>query len=199
LNEGKIVFRSPRAPDDRISPPAVAFLAEAFQIHAADVAGPPIDFDPDSATAAAEFARQASWALVNHDERMAEVARRLKMPGVPNTPAHHLSADLLLRYLPQILRRARGLDPDDPLVELCARVLRQWPLSGVLADIAEPPLGPIDFGGHAGLLLLYAERLVNNDRPSWRPGQGSLGWEYHQLVSAERSTHRSDEIAGGRA
>ena len=32
LKEGKIVFRSAKAPHDRISPPAVAFLAEAFKI-----------------------------------------------------------------------------------------------------------------------------------------------------------------------
>ena len=53
-----------------------------------------------------------------------DLVKRLKMPGSPLTPSQHLSADLTLRYLPQILRRARGLDPEDPLVALLANVMR---------------------------------------------------------------------------
>ena len=66
FDTGEIVFRAP--PRDRPSAQAVAILAEAFQAHALNVAGPPIAFDPAAATAAAEFLRQASWALVNRDE-----------------------------------------------------------------------------------------------------------------------------------
>jgi hypothetical protein len=187
LKEGKIVFRSAKAPSDQISQPCVAFLAEAFKIHSAAVAGPPIAFDPDIAAAAAEFLRQSSWALVNHDERMADLSKRLHMPGSPRTPSHHLSADLTLRYLSQVLRRARGINPDDPLVDRIASILRRWPLSGVLSDVAEAPLPPMDLGGHPGLLLLYAERLINNNRPGWRPERSTLAWEYYQLVSMERS------------
>ena len=97
------------------------------------------------------------------------------MPIEPPTPAHHLSADLTLRYLPQVLNRARGLDPTDPLIGLLEDVLRRWPLSGVLSDVAEAPLGSLEFGGHPGLLLLYAERLAANDRPAWRPAQAGPG------------------------
>ena len=108
------MFRA--APRDRPSPSAVAVLAEAFEAYSLAVAGPRIAFDPEIACAAAEFLRQAAWALVNHDERMTDLVKRLKMPVPPRTPSHHLSADLTLRYLPQVLRRARGLDPSDPLV-----------------------------------------------------------------------------------
>jgi hypothetical protein len=187
LKEGKIVFRSAKAPHDRISQPAVAFLTEAFKIHSAALAGPPIAFDSETAAAAAEFLRQSSWALVNHDERMADLEKRLNMPGPPRTPSQHLSADLTLRYLPQVLRRARGLNPDDPLVERVANLLRCWPLSGVLSDVFEAPIEPVELGSHPGLLLLYAERLIKNDRPGWRPQRSTLTWEYYQLVSEERS------------
>jgi hypothetical protein len=185
LEQGKIVFRSARAPHDRPSAPAVAILAGAFQTHGLSVAGPRIAFDPRCASAAAELVRQASWALVNHDERVADLEKRLKMPCSPETPSHHLSADLTLRYLPQIVRRARGLDPSDPLVGILARVLRGWPLSGVLSDMDEGPLVPLDFGGHPGLLLLYAERLFGNDRPSWRPAPPGPAWEHDELVRQE--------------
>ena len=151
FDRGKIVFRA--APRDRPSAAGVNVLAEAFEAYSLYVAGPAIAFDADIACAAAEFLRQAAWALVNHDDRMKDLARRLKMPCSPLTPSHHLSADLTLRHLPQVLRRVRGLDPSDPVVALLANELRNWPLSGVLSDVAEPPLSALDFGGHPGLLL----------------------------------------------
>jgi len=185
LDQGKIVFRSAKPPRDRPTPPAVAVLAEAFETYSLAVAGPEIAFDPEIACAAAELLRQSSWALVNHDERMTDLEKRLKMPGSPVTASQHLSADLTLRYLPQVLRRARGLDASDPLLELVANVLRRWPLSGVLSDLEEGPLVPLEFGGHPGLLLLYAERLIGNDRPSWRPMRQGPAWDYYELVVRE--------------
>ena len=111
FQEGKIVFRSAKAPRDPISPRAAAFLAEAFNIHSSAVAGPPIAFDFEAASTSAEFLRQSSWALVNHDERMADLKKRLNMPGSPRTPSQHLSADLTLRYLPQVLQTRSRAEP----------------------------------------------------------------------------------------
>jgi hypothetical protein len=45
-------------------------------------------------------------------------------------------------------------------------VFRRWPLSGVLSDLDEGPTR-VDFAGHRGLCLLYAERLATNRRPGW--------------------------------
>lgn len=180
FDRGEIVFRAP--PRDRPSAEAVAILAEAFQAHALEVAGPPIAFDATVATATAEFVRQASWALVNRDERASDLDRRLKLPKPPVTPSEHLSADLLLRYVPQVLRRARGLDATDPLVVILSHALQSWPLSGVLSDVAEGPLAGLDFGGHPGILLLYAERAWGNDRPGWRPSPPAPAASYDELV-----------------
>jgi hypothetical protein len=184
FDTGEIVFRAP--PRDRPSAQAGAILAEAFQAHALNVAGPPIAFDAVAASAAAEFLRQASWALANRDDSAAELKRRLKIPGPPQTPSQHLSADLTLRYVPQVLRRARGLDATDPMLEMLAHLLRSWPLSGVLSDVALGPLIPLDFGGHPGLLLLYAERCSDNDRPAWRPSPPARASDYDELVREER-------------
>jgi hypothetical protein len=42
----------------------------------------------------------------------------------------------------------------------------------VLSDVADAPTGDLLFGGHAGLELQYAERLVANWRASWLPPAG---------------------------
>lgn len=184
LHEGKVVFRPGEVPRDAPTERDVPALAEAFATYALSVAGPPVAFDARTACAAAELVRQACWALVDREERPDSLRRRLRMPEAPTSPAHHLSADLLLRYLPQVLKRAQGLDPTDPLVGILIDVLRCWPLSGALSDVEEGPLTPIDFGAHPGLLLLYAERVAACDRPAWRPEAAGAAYDYYQLVTA---------------
>ncbi len=189
---GKVVFRSPKPPQDRPTDRDILTLADAFRTFARSVAGPPIAFDGEIAGRAAELVRQASWALVNREERLVDLKRRLRMPSTPTTPGRHLSADLLLRYLPQVLRRAAGLDPTDPLIEILGDLLRRWSLSGALADIEEGPLIAPDFDGHPGLLLLYAERLAAHDRPAWRPEPGSPAYDYFQLVTGAGLSRLAD-------
>ncbi len=201
FDEGKIVFRT--APRDRPSPSAVAVLAEAFQALSITVAGPPIAFDPQIACAAAEFLRQSAWALVSRDDRTRDVEKRLKMPDCPLTPARHLSADLTMRYLPQVLRRVRGLDPSGSLVARLASVLRAWPLSGVLSDVKEAPLVPVEFrrafGAHAlvcGTSFRQRSTIVAADTRT-----DGATWGHYELVVEEHAqtapAARESEVHGG--
>jgi hypothetical protein len=193
LNEGRVVFRGrpeaeqPQGQGMPAGAEAVAVLREAFESHRLEVAGPAIPFDETVACAAGELVRQACWALVSHAEPVPELERRLTMPRPPRSPSQHLSADLLFRHLPQIHRRARAIAASDPIVAALALIMRQWPLSGVLSDIEEGPLAPLDLG-HPGLWLLYAERLSARDRPAWRP-EGPAR-EYLDLVLQERGRGR---------
>jgi hypothetical protein len=169
LTEGRAVLRRPPAAVEPSDPAAAAVLRRAYATHRLQVAGPPLDFDLPLALSAAALVQWSCWLLVSRAETDAEMAQTLALPGPPRTPAQHLSADLLLRLLPAVHRRARALNPSDRLPALLADVLRRWPLSGVLADVAEEPLTPPDFDGHAGLRLLYAERLARCEKPAWVP------------------------------
>ncbi|HKI37748.1 MAG TPA: hypothetical protein VKA46_38200 [Gemmataceae bacterium] len=163
---------------------ALALLRRAYAAHRLDVAGPPIDFDAAVALAAAEVLRQACWFLVSHDEPEALLDERLRMPAIPRpTAAQHLSADLALQYLPHVHRQAHALNPEDRLTVRLADLLLRWPLSGILSDVADAPLVPLDFDGHDGLLLLYAERLADHPKPAWMP-QGRAR-EHVELVFGE--------------
>jgi MoxR-vWA-beta-propeller ternary system domain bpX4 len=195
LGDGKVVFRSARAAQGRPRAEDIVLLEKAYSAFRLTVAGPDIPFDPAVGYSAAELIRQASWALVNHDDRVSHLKKCLTMPIQPVTSAHHLSGDLMLRYLPQILKRARGLDPSDPLNALLEDVLRRWPLSGVLSDVSDAPVGSLVFDGHPGLLLLYAERLAANDRAAWRPAQPGPGWEYYELVTDVRRRGKASPAA----
>lgn len=179
LRKGRIAFRR-RPAEDAWSARAAGVLERAYADFALDVAGPPIAFDAAVAREACEVVVQASWALVCHEDRLETLERRLTMRHPPTRPSHHLSADLVFRYLAQVHRRARAINPDDPFAAMLAKLLREWPLSGVLAGLEGGPASPTDFGGHEGLMLLYAERWARHELPAWRPTGRAL--EYAEMV-----------------
>jgi hypothetical protein len=185
LAEGSAVLRDPPQLHAQDCRAAVARLEAAHADVRLDVAGPPLPFDAPAALAAAQFVWQACWFLLQRREPREEVERVLQLPGAPRTAAEHLSADLTLRLLPQVHRRARGADAADVLTRRLTQALRQAPLSGVLADLDEGPCDPVELDGHPGLLLLYAERLAEKVRPAWVPESGPAR-PYVELVFAER-------------
>ena len=162
LARGESVLAGPPTLDDR--PRVAATLRDAYAVHALDVAGPPLAFDERAAVWAADVLAAACWAVASGED--------VRLPDrEPATPAEHLSADLLLRFLPGVATRAkaRGLSR---LGDRLADLFRRWPLSGVLAGLADGPVGPVEFGGHPGLQLLYAERQVEAGQPAWVPSEG---------------------------
>jgi hypothetical protein len=184
LTDGTAVLSGPPvvAAVDRTA--AVERLAAAHAVVRLEVPGPALPFDERAAVAAAEFLWRATWLLVHRGESVEELERSLVVPTPPRTAAEHLSADLVLRYLAVVHRRARSIDPTDMLTRRTEARLRQAPLSGVLSDVEEGPSGVVELGGHDGLLLLYAERLADHVRPAWVV-EGAA-WPFIELVFTER-------------
>jgi hypothetical protein len=180
VSEGRAVLRPPPVNPAGPDREAADLLAAAFADYRLAVAGPPLVFDAPTALAAAVLVYRACWALIDRGQPAADLTRSLALPGPPRTPAQHLSADLTLRYLAQVHQRARAHEPADALAAATADVLRRWPLSGVLSGVEDGPLTPVDFAGHRGLGLLYAERWCRGRKPAWAPG--GAGREYLELV-----------------
>lgn len=176
FDHGEAVFH--RSPDVRAQDRANAIgeLQSAFDSYCLRIAGPRIAFDAATALAAAEFVLWSCWFLVHRDSPAKEVERKLSPPPSPKTAAQHLCADLTFRYLAQIYRRAYALAQDDVLTQQLKGALRAFPLSGVLAQLDEAPACELDFGGHEGLELLYAERFAQRPSDSWRPAGRIAGW-----------------------
>lgn len=194
FEDGRVRFHGPPAPLRESAPGAVDLLRRRHALESLDLAGPALAFEPVVAIEAAEFLRQACWSLLDHSEPPETLASRLRIPRNPRRPADHFAADLTLRYLPDLHRRARAIHPGDPLAPLLREVLRRWPLSGVLGGMDEGPSEPPDLGDHLGLWMLYAERLAAHEHPGWRPAESGLevvalvwrglGREYAPLPSA---------------
>jgi len=191
---GRLLLREPLP--EQPDPDAAALLQDAYDIHALSVAGERIPFDAATSVAAGRVLFRAAWYFVHSNEPID--AAGLAMPSEPRTPTQHLSADLVLRYMPALYRRARALRPGDELAGRLAELLRRWPLSGVLADIEDAPLVPPDFAGHAGLRLLYAERLAEHEKPGWfpvGPAMESVELVWQQLGRDTTVLSRAREVA----
>jgi hypothetical protein len=184
LTDGSVILRE-RPVLSSSERAASAFLAKEYSSHQIQIAGPPVAFDAETAVTAAGWVWSACWFLVSHDEDPGLVESALTSPAPPTSPAAHLAADLTLRFLPGVYRRAVAVAADDVLTRSLARLLRLWPLSGVLATVTEAPLTPPVFEDHPGLSLLYAERLADHFKPAWIPASGRAR-EYVELVFAER-------------
>jgi hypothetical protein len=187
LEHGEARFRQRPsfAQDDRMR--TRTLLQQAFEGYRLDVAGSLIEFDSDIALAAAEVVCMACWYLVNREEREEALKQVVQLPGPPRSAAAHLSADLTLRYLTYVHRRSRALDAADVLTTQLAGILRNWPLSGVQSDVEEAPLAPLDFDGHDGLMLLYAERYARRPKVAWQPPDGRLR-EFIELATLHLET-----------
>ena len=85
-------------------------------------------------------------------------------PG-PATPEAVYAVDLTFRYLPDLLRLAQGLAPDDVLVARLRQAAGQWPFSFVGAAAGPPSLPPLaalsPVLSHPALRLAYADRVIS--------------------------------------
>jgi hypothetical protein len=181
LARGEAVLESRPVLSAEERPAAAGRLHEAYELHALDVAGPPIGFDERTAVWAATVLAEACWSLVAGGE----AGDSPEWDREPVSPADHLSADLTLRFLPAVHARARSLEPMKELAARLESLLRRWPLSGVLANLDGGPAAGLGFAGHAGLQLLYAERQVGSGRPGWVPAAGRAR-EWAERIHAER-------------
>lgn len=186
FREGTIAFD--RAPEPAVAPSRGVdeILRSSFETHRLSIAGPPIAFDRDSARRAADFLRHACLGFVLQEEMPTEAFARLGTENLSDQSEAHLSVDLTYRYLPIVYRRSAAIGRYDVLRRQIALELRKWPFSGVLANLLDPPLGSLEFGGHQGLAIAYAERFIEHHNEAWRPPESSCTANALELVSSFR-------------
>jgi MoxR-vWA-beta-propeller ternary system protein len=168
LFEGRLAFTDSLRALNVDEDDSLAILRSAFRAHQLGIADPPLAFERHVALATARLVIHVAWHALNNEQIGPKAEESLRLP-TPKTPSEHLSADLCLRFAPQIYQRAVRIHPNDILTQSLEETLRAWPLSGVLSSLTDGPTGPLDFGGHEGLMLLYAERLADHFKPAWVP------------------------------
>ncbi|HSI84351.1 MAG TPA: hypothetical protein VK970_11245 [Candidatus Methylacidiphilales bacterium] len=87
-------------------------------------------------------------------------AMQERCPRPVDAPSTTYSVDLVLRFLPDLLRMASRLSPEDPLVALLKNLAREWPLSSIGAADVPGPMKLTSILAHPALAALYRDRVI---------------------------------------
>jgi hypothetical protein len=149
------------AEDEPAGPaPALAVLVEFDQAWRLEFPGDAPPLVAEAAHWAGRVFYRACQLAVYRDVDAATGLAALAIAGPDGAnPAAHYAVDLVFRFLPDLARLARSAAQADPLVEHLRGWGAAWPLSSVgMAGVAPRSIEPI--AAHAGLLWLYADRIV---------------------------------------
>lgn len=161
INEGKV----------KVVPQMVTFTAEDLNLASIHLrqyyeddaqempAAVPV-FDLPAACWAATYLYRAVQFILMRELDETTMQQHLLPYAGEHTPAAIYSADLTLRYLPDLFNLAKGLSPHDPLVKQMQETAQAWPFSSAaiqletMADISAVM-------SHASLKQAYIDRIIN--------------------------------------
>lgn len=116
-------------------------------------------FNEQAALWAAKYFYTAVQLTVLRDESEAVINEKLlPFDGIMDASAMY-SADLVLRYLPTLLKLAKGLSPADLLVTALEQTAAAWPFSSVGIETTVIKNESVIFSD-ASLSIAYTDRLI---------------------------------------
>ena len=116
-------------------------------------------FHAEAALGGAQYLFCAVQLIINRDLDEAAVEQHLAGLPEPASPEIIFSADLTLRYLPELFGLAKGLSPLDIVATKLKETAACWPFSSVGVDIGtEYTLENIV--GHPSLKFAYTDRIL---------------------------------------
>jgi hypothetical protein len=137
------------------------FLEDEYEIECQNYPYIAPDFDKNAALWAAKITYTACQILLYRLHREEELPNLLHTFSGEITVSTMLSADLCLRFLPQILQEAKAIDSQDALIPILEEILNLWHFSGIGEEFSgdNNTLG-IVFENKC-LEQLYIDRIVN--------------------------------------
>ena len=176
--EGRVVFRSAKGAARPAAAEDIALLEKAYR--SAPALGrrhADIPFDPAVGYSAAELIRQASWAIVNHDDRVSHLKKRLTMPIEPSdaraSPFGRSDAAVPATDSQPGARARSDATRSSSFWKTCSGDGR---FSGVLSDVAAAPLELARFRrAHRACCCFMPSGLRQTTAQAWRPAQPRPG------------------------
>jgi hypothetical protein len=177
---------------------AETLLRHYYQEDVLEMPGTAPAFLPEAALWGARYFYHAVQLAVLRDLGEEVVRGYLQDYAGPRTPEAVYSVDLTLRYLPDLLRLAKGLAPGDVLVAALQRTALDWPFSSVGSGAA----GGVASGvilAHPSLRIAYVDRIIREkdanrltgpevpEHVRAALGQHAAGWwpEFETLTEAQ--------------
>ena len=164
---------------------AQRLLTEFERVFRLTLAAEPPPLDAGLAGAAARTLYRLCQCLA-HRELMPDdmLVREERLPQHPRTAGDHYSADLALRFLPDIWRLAKEAAEGDPLLTTIRQMAARWPLSSIgIPDLPAPVIDGI--AGHPSLRTLYVDRIIER-RDRSRLGDPRIREAFLTAIGAHR-------------
>jgi hypothetical protein len=152
--EGDIL---PFEPDDLTN--AVGFLHAMYEYDALDMPHTPPQYLGAAGLWAAQFFYHALQCTVMRNLDDEAVENLLKDYAEDITPEAIYSVDLTFRYLPDLFKLAKGLAPDDVLVQILKKNALIWNFSSVGMDLGNDVSHGIVLE-HPSLRIAYVDRII---------------------------------------
>ena len=127
-----------------------------------ELPGDPPAFLAVSAVKATRILMAFCRAVIHRQVSVAQTEQFVREVCLNNddTASQHYSVDLVLRFLPQVVERARRISDSDGLLNLMAAIGREWPLSSVGMKGCLPNHWPNALS-HPTLWRMYVDRIIS--------------------------------------
>lgn len=138
----------------------IEFLRKEYLAEADDYPYEVPPFSDAAALWAAKTIYTAAQLMLYRQNKGADIPALLRDYGQEQDAAAVLSADICLRFLPDMLRHLRVIDPDDPLTDRLEDLLYKWHFSAVNYDLNTENLNMHNIASNLCLRQLYANRII---------------------------------------
>jgi uncharacterized protein YqgQ len=117
-------------------------------------------FNANAAVWAAKVIYTACQLILYRENKEEELANLFPSYTREINATAIFSADLCLRFLPQIITETKHVDPDDKLIHILETFLVQWHFSGIGYDLKTTALNFETIFANECLQKLYVDRVV---------------------------------------
>lgn len=140
------------------------FLRKEFSAEALNYPYEVPDFNPDASLWAASTVYVAAQLIVYREHKETELSLLFKPYSGERNASAILSADLTLRFIPDMINALKEIDTEDALIPLLESTLQEWHFSGLEYSL---DAGGIDFDmikTNRCMHQLYCDRIVENKK-----------------------------------
>ncbi len=142
----------------------INFLSEEYRKESTGYPNKAPEFDPEAALWAAKTVYVAAQLILYRDHKEADLAALFTdFEGNTNASAI-LSADLCLRFLPDMLFQLKVIDTQDGLIVLLEKIAHKWHYSAMRYHLEIEQLDFECIGSNSCLEQLYANRIIENKK-----------------------------------
>lgn len=140
----------------------IDFLANEYRKESTNYPYSSPVYNAQAALWGASIIYYASQMMLYRENKGEEIAAFLPPYAYQQDASAILSADLCLRFLPQVLENLKNIDPDDIIIPLLKNHLHQWHYSAIGLDLDNETLNFNGILGNECLKQLYINRIIEN-------------------------------------